>query len=179
MDDVQKQHERAIGDDFINWFNSQNESNFSFSSRGDPAPDIIYKDKNRILKIEVVGSYYDENDAELKWKIARRRPDTPKRWAGVNFDEDLLRNINGAIEEKCSKSYGAKCILLVYISPPLTTDNEVEDMLPRVDIPKQVPFAAIYLTGIFGRSKNSTGGYRVWPLYINRDALWNILGAAI
>jgi hypothetical protein len=166
MDDVQKQHERAAGDKFISWYNNQTGSNFNFASRGDLGPDLIYKDQSIILKIEIVDCYYDNNDAKVKWMNVRHIPNAPRGWGGVNFDYALLKDINRAIKDKCvNKSYGSDCIILVNISPSLTTANEIEDMLSLIEIPKGVPVDAIYLSGTFPISRNSIGGYRVWQLY--------------
>lgn len=165
MDDVQKQHERAVGDKFIEWFNRQNGSSFSFSCRGDRAPDLVYRDQRRMLNIEIVDCYYDNNDAKLKWMNARHISNAPKGWTGVDFDEALLTDINRAVIEKCGKSYGSDCVLLINISPALTTAEEVEEMLPQIEIPKRATFNSIYLSGTFGISRTSVGGYRVWRLY--------------
>jgi hypothetical protein len=47
MDEIQEQHERAIGEAFIGWYNQQNGTRFVYHGRPREAPDLIYRDGER------------------------------------------------------------------------------------------------------------------------------------
>ena len=149
MDVVQRVHEQAVGDDFIRWYNLQNHSSFSFNRRGDQAPDLIYHDGRAELFVEVADAYYDDLDAKFKWETARGSPNPPIRWEGVDFDNKLIDHINARLEDKCQKSYGRSCFLVLNLSPYVTAAEEIEAMLPNILVPERNPFEAIYLTGYF------------------------------
>ena len=164
MDKIQLQHEKAVGDAFIEWLNVRDKSQLVFSSRAGEAPDLVYKDGSKLLRVEIVGAYYDPAHAKLLWGNARRVPDAPDSWSGVNFDEALMRDIERQIHKKCGLSYGPNCVLVVTVRPPVTISEEVEELLPLIKLPGHVPFDGIFLTGTFPVSARSAGGYRVWAL---------------
>lgn len=164
MDNVQLQHEKAVGDKFIEWLNARDGSNFSFSSRAGEAPDFVYKDGAKLLRVEIVGAYYDDAHAKLLWGIARDVPNAPNSWSGKNFDEALLQDIERQIHKKCGLSYGPDCLLIVTVRPPVTISEEVEELLPLIHLPARVPFKGVFLAGTFPISTRSKGGYRVWAL---------------
>jgi hypothetical protein len=164
MDDTKAQHEKAVGDEFVRWFNEKNNTDFVLKGQaGDgPGPDLAYSAE---LRLEVTDAYYDDQDAKFLWKNARKAPDAPQGWQGTEFDKTLLDQINKRLEEKCLKSsYGPNCILVINMQPSLTTAEELESMLPNVKLPQSVPFVGIYLTGNFPSSVGSAGGYRCWRL---------------
>lgn len=165
MEQVQAQHERAVGDAFIAWLNARDGSRYSFACRGDQAPDLIYQSENARLGIEVVGAYYDHDDALFQWQNARRRSDAPTSWFGVNFDDALRRNVELCISEKCAKSYGDNCLLLVSVLPALTLIPDMRELLASVTLPAVVPFAGIYVAGEFPGSSSALGGYYAWQLW--------------
>jgi len=164
MDTIQKQHELAIGDAFITQFNQQQGTQYVFHRRGNKAPDLVYRHGDLKLQLEIVTCYYDTNDAKTKWQIARNLPNAPTGWSGVDFDQALVANINAKIHDKCAKDYGPNCMLIVYISPNLTTFKEMEALLPRIEIPSKHGFAGIYLVGNFGISSESTVSYAIRTL---------------
>ena len=165
MDDIQKQHERAVGDALIVEINRKQKKQYVFNRRGDQAPDLIYRDSNLEISIEVVSCYYDDNDAKFKWQNAKGFSGAPEGWAGVDFDEALVMSINKEIERKCKeKDYGKNCLLAVYISPNLTTFNEMKDLMPQIKTPSKHRFSGIYLIGYFGISGDSTVNHAIWEL---------------
>ena len=169
MDDTQRQHERAVGDTLIKELNRKRGTDYAFYRRGNEGPDLIYRDGRSQIGLEIVTCYYDSNDAEYKWKNARTRTDAPKRWSGVNFDETLVMNINKALQAKCSKHYGPNCLLAVSISPNLTTFNEMNELLPNIEIPPEHQFVGIYLIGHFGVSSDCNVNHAIWKLFPNLD----------
>ncbi len=164
MDDIQRTHEHAAGDAFVDWYNRENGKQFVYDERPREAPDLRYVDAGDILDVEITNAYYDKRDAEMQWKSARKEPDAPIRWSGTNFDQALVEQINARLTDKCSKDYGRNCILVVNTLPALTTADEMEKMLPQITIPNKNPFAGIYLTGNFPDSSSSQGGFRCWHL---------------
>jgi hypothetical protein len=126
VDSIQERHERAVGDALIGWLNRREGRSLSFMRRGDDAPDLIYREGFDDLGLEIVGAYYDQDDATLLWQNARNVPNAPTEWSGVNFDSALLRSIEMRVREKCRKAYGANCALLVAVQPGLTTAPEMK-----------------------------------------------------
>jgi hypothetical protein len=164
MDDIQIEHERIIGDRFIAEFNRIKEANYVFERRGDPAPDLIYRDADARIGIEITTCYYDSHDATVQWQNARSRPDAPWCWSGVDFDQALIADINKRIQAKCGKSYGPDCLLLVYIRPSVTTFKDMERLMPDVNIPEQHPFAGIWLMAGLGINASSEVTDALWEL---------------
>jgi hypothetical protein len=165
MDSIQEQHERAVSDRFIQEYNHLRGKNYVFERRPRQAPDHVYRDGGSEIQVEVVTCYYDSDDAKITWQNVRNIPNAPTTWlGGVNADQALVMNINAAIKKKCKKDYDSKCILVVYIMTPGTTVEEMETLLPSIEVPPNHKFLAIYLTGNFGVSTESAGGYRVWKL---------------
>jgi hypothetical protein len=164
MDALQERHERAVGDRFFDWYNGRHSTSFAYHGRAGEAPDLVYRDAGRAVRLEVRGCYYNNADALVMWQNARKLPNAPKRWSGVGFDEDLIANINTGLKEKCAKAYGSACWLIISLRPAMTTAEEVSDMMGGITIPERNPFDAIYLTGVFPVSTSSAGGYRCWRL---------------
>jgi hypothetical protein len=164
VDAIQLQHEKAVGDEFISWLNAQRNWQFVFSERGGEAPDLIYSEGWRKLRIEVVGAYYDAAHAKLLWGNARELPNAPHSWSGCDFDEALIKDIERQIHKKCLLAYGSGCVLLVSVRPPVTVHEEVTELLDTLLMPDRVPFEGIFLAGTFPVSSRSHGGYHVWAL---------------
>ncbi len=165
MDAVQEQHERAVGERFIGWYNSNCGTHYEYCGRAGEAPDLMFRDGSNDLRIEVTDAYYDAADAEVRWKNARGMPDAPNKWSGVNVDDALAKHITARIERKSRSAYGGKCFLLVNVNPAITTAFELEALLPTISLPARHFFSAIYLVGGFGwSSSGEQGGYRCWKL---------------
>jgi hypothetical protein len=125
MDVTQEQHERAIADAFIDWYNQQNNTIFRFHKRGE-TPDFVYIFGNQTMLLEVTGSYYDEEYAEMLWQNARHRPNAPQMWKGKEPDQNLINHANINLTKKCAKKYPSGCVLLINIYPEITTAEEFE-----------------------------------------------------
>ena len=165
MDSLQEQHERWVGDQVIQWYNSGHGTSFRFSGRAGVAPDLEYCEGSRSLRIEVATAYYDAEDAKFKWLAARKRPDAPNQWSGVDFEQSLVENINSALDAKCGKSYGPNCVLAICVLPPLTSAEEMQSLLGSVSVPATNPFDGIYLCGEFPAAIGSSAPERrVWQL---------------
>jgi hypothetical protein len=164
MDPLQEQHERWVGDQVIERYNTDYCASFQFYRRPGEAPDLEYRDGSRLLGVEVATAYYDIEDAKFKWLEARKRPDAPRKWYGKNFDESLVENINSELVDKCAKSYGPNCVLAVCVYPSLTRAWEMESRLKDVRVPATNPFDAIYLYGEFPAPIPNPAERRVWKL---------------
>src|SRR5262249_6343112 len=177
MDSVQEKHERRVGDQLIEWYNEQRGgTSFRFDGRPVDTPALKYRDGVHWLGGEVVSAYYDHNDAKFHWLAKRQRPDAPDEWEGVNFEQSLVENINLALVAKCRKSYGANCLLAVYVFPDLTHADEMESLLKNVRVPATHRFDGIYLCGEFPppldvyiggvlKTGRQPPERRVWQLY--------------
>ena|SRR5438105_1648785 len=165
MDALQERHERYVGGQVIDWYNSRYGTSFRFHGRCGFAPDLEYRDGCRRLRIEVVTAYYDEaDDAKFHWLHARKQPDVPNKWSGRNFEQKLVENINAALAAKCGKSYGPNCVLAVCVLPSLTFAEEMEARLETISVPANNPFDGIYLCGQFPALIGSPAERKVWQL---------------
>ena len=164
MDNMKEQHERAVGDGFIVEFNKQQGTQYVFDRLGGEAPDLVYRDGNSEIGLEITSCYYDPNHAKFLWKNARNLPDAAAGWNGVNFSQTFVVNINATLRDKCAKDYGSDCILLVYVSLNLTTFKDMEALLPKIEIPAKHGFEGIYLVGDFGVNNHSTVNHAIIEL---------------
>lgn len=165
MDGTQERFELTVGNAFIGWYNQNTGCNFAYSGRPDEAPDLLFVDGSRKLKVEVGGAYPGKEEAAFWWQNLRKVPNAPQQVSGKDMDENLIADINKRIEEKCGKAYGTNCLLLVYVHPAMTTAEEVEELLDQITFPERNPFQAIFLSGHFPVSNSgSVGGYRCWKV---------------
>ena len=172
-EELKKRHERAAGDRFMAAYNRRHRTRFTFREQRE-APDLAYATrKGRLLGVEVVTAYYNEQDARVRW--GRARGQHGGGWGGVNLDESLPTFINRVLADKCSKSYDfpAPCVLVIDARPPLTDEDDIkQSILPAVEVPAVVPYRAIYL-GVdlpvsLAHPSAHEGQYRMWRLYPSR-----------
>ena len=76
--------ERAIGDEFVEWFNRATGSEFHFDHIGADPPDLVHSDSDKTMPVEVATSYYHEEDSIMRWKHTRNpnqsmKPTAPRR----------------------------------------------------------------------------------------------------
>jgi hypothetical protein len=95
MDALQEQFECWVGDQVIKRYNTDHGMSFQLHQRAGEAPDLEYRDGSRSLKVEVSTAYYDDKEhAKFVWLAARKQPEAPHKWSGVDFDKKLVENIN-------------------------------------------------------------------------------------
>jgi len=140
MDVIQEQHEQAVGDQFIDWFNHSNGTAYQYLGRAGEAPDLIYADNDIDLCLEITDAYYDSADVELRWKIARGVPSAPDHWSGVNFNDALVSHITSQVAKKALNSYGESCILVVNVRPAITSASDIKRRLEKMSIPPEHSF---------------------------------------
>jgi hypothetical protein len=158
VDPIQEQFEQTVGDEFIRWFNQKNNSDYKFSHRGSPAPDLTYSSGSLELSIEISSAYFDGACARFQWQNARKIQEAPSEWRGRNFEDQLIKNISSVIAEKSIKQYGQNCYLVIYVRPDLTSSEELISLLPSLSLPDSILFSGIYILGYFQE------GYRVIPI---------------
>ena len=153
MDQVQDQHERAVGETFIASYNAKHRTAFKLIDRVDEHPDLVFRDGDRELCARVTTVYYDPLDAQFRWTHARARPEAPKVWTGFDFEKGLIRSINDEIAERCGEDCGRGCILLISVHPTVTTATMMNEVLRHVVVPPLNPFEGIYLAGNLDKVK--------------------------
>src|SRR5689334_19786800 len=136
MDAIQKKYERAVGDQFIAWFNCERGTAYEFVDRAGVAPDLTYRDRDAVLRLELTEAFYDAHDARMKWQQLRQHPNAPRFWAGVEPDEALARDIAARVSKKSINDYGANCLLVVTVDPTVTSIADLDRVLPTVKIPE-------------------------------------------
>jgi hypothetical protein len=160
MDALQEQFECWVGDQVIKRYNTDHGMSFQFHQRAGEAPDLEYRDGSRSLKVEVSTAYYDDKEhAKFVWLAARKQPEAPHKWSGVDFDKKLVENINERLDAKCRKYYGPNCVLAVYVFPILSRVWEMELCLKDIRVPATNSFDAIFLCGDFPPAE-----FKVWKL---------------
>ena len=166
MSEFQERRERSAGDRFIAWYNHRRGTQFMFSERGSPAPDLIYRSGNLKLGVEVTEAFYDRSDALFKMKSLRGEPDAPRAWATVVPDPRLATHIGYQIHKKSLHAHRSACVLLVDIDPTVTNPDELEALLPTISLPPRHTFEGIYVGGVFGFSAmNPEQAYKCWPIF--------------
>lgn len=165
MDTIQEQHERAVGDAFVEWYNQRNGTEYRYDTRGTDPPDLIYRSGSQQLILEITAAYYDAGNAAMLWRNARGVPHAPNSWSSKSPDLKLIESINSTIKKKCAKQYPPSCVLLVALYPDLTSAEEFAELMPQVEVPTAQPFTEIYVGGLFpASSSGSLGGHCYWKL---------------
>lgn len=171
MDVIQEKHERAVGDAFMDWYNTRHGTTYAYHDRGANPPDLIYRSGSQQIFIEVTAAYYDAGHATMLWQDARGVPDAADLWSSQSPDAKLIDSINLMLAKKSNKPYPPSCILVLVLYPDLTTAEEFEELIPGVNVSTQHPFAEIYVGGMFpASSSGSLGGYVWWRLSPTQQA---------
>ena len=79
-------------------------------------------------------------------------------------DQRLIIDINQRIVEKCLGTHDVGTVLVIEIYPAITTKAEFEELKSSIATPSLTPFAAIYVAGSFGHSRDGAGGYSCWKV---------------
>jgi hypothetical protein len=164
MNELQEKNERAVGESFIGWFNSENGTEYRFKGRPERAPDLIYVSGSKELYLEVTSAFYNKEHAKFIWKSARGESDAPNGWTGMNANESLVYAIHNCITKKAQKRYDKETLLLVEVPPGVTGAEELTSLLNLQKFSDNLPFIGIYIVGEFPIKKGSTGGFRVIPI---------------
>lgn len=165
MDPTQEQHERAIGDAFIEWYNKQNGTAYGYHDRGADPPDLVYRSGSQEMLLEVTVAYYDADHATMLWQSARGAPDAADSWSSRSPDRKLIDSINLVLAKKSKRAYPPGCVLVLVLYPDLTSAEEFAELMGQINMAPDHPFAEIYVGGLFpASSSGSAGGYFWWKL---------------
>jgi hypothetical protein len=154
---LKRKVERAIGDEFVEWLNRATGSQFQFDHIGADPPDLVYRDGDKTMPVEVATSYYHDEDAIMRWKHARKDRTAPMKW-GKPLDEPdqrLITGINQRIVKKCLGTHDVGTVLVAEIYPAITTKTEFEELKSSIAIPSSTPFSAIYVAGNFPHGRDA------------------------
>jgi len=163
---LKRKVERVIGDKFVEWLNRATGSQFHFDRIGADPPDLVYRDGDKSIPIEVATSYYHDEDAIMRWKHARKDRTAPTKWSKPldEPDQRLITGINQRIVEKCLGTHDVGTVLVIEIYPAITTKTEFEELKSSIAIPSSTPFNAIYVAGNFPHGRDAAGGYFCWKV---------------
>ena len=162
MESLKEVVELASGNAFIQWLNEEKGTNYSFFGRADRAPDLVYKDGDKVLEIEHTAAYYDGSHAKFVWDGARKDDDVIGPWIGCDPHDALASEIKNRISEKSKKDYGKDCILLIEVPPGVTSIEELRARLRNFsEILDENKFKGVYVAGRFPMTSRSYGGYHV------------------
>lgn len=165
---LKEQDERAIGERFIEWLNTQYGFNYSFSKRAGEAPDLVYAlpDKTELF-IEVTSAYYGKEYAQFIWDGVRSNEDNKIVQSSEVKDDDgnLVSDIFRIVLQKCDKRYEKHCILVVAVAAFWTPTKILTQLLSQIDFPDN-NFAGIYVHGRFSYLNLSPGesSYSMIPI---------------
>lgn len=157
MISIKEQDERAIGDRFVEWFNTQYGLNYSFIRRAGEAPDLVYAlpDKTELF-LEVTSAYYGNEYAKFIWDGVRSSEDQELEDEDADLDTKLVTDIVRIVGQKCIKRYEKHCILVVSVTSFWTSAKTLTQLLSKCEFPDN-NFAAIFVHGRFSRFSLSPG----------------------
>ena len=134
---IQKQHERSVMLDFLEWYNSKNNTAFEIYDEPDP-PDALIKDKKSKSWLEVTDTFYTAKWAKTKLSyVTPGEENSP--WEGglqMNMDKhfanQFVKNLHKKLIKKSyspfKNKYGAG-ILLINLEYPWLTQETFDDII--------------------------------------------------
>ncbi len=162
---LQRGHEKAVCDELVKIV----ALGLVFERMGNDGgePDVLYRNGNEIVGIEVGTAYYDNSDAKQEWTLARgERTISDKyefRHGGVivNPDNVICSRIQGELNDKCSKRYSGtdRVWLCVEARAPLGDDGSFQGCAAQISLPTH-SFEKIFLFYF-----SPAGSYKTIMLY--------------
>jgi hypothetical protein len=133
---VQKQHERAVMLDFLEWYNCENDTDFAIYTEPDP-PDALIKDGEVKRWLEVADAFYSNEWA--KTQMSHVTPGEENHpWSGgrqMNMDEKIANRCVDILRKKLTKKtykpFAAEFgpgILLMTLQYPWLSAETFEDI---------------------------------------------------
>ena len=141
---VQKQHERAVMLDFLEWYNDEKDAAFTIYAEPDP-PDALIKDGEYKRWLEVADTFYSNEWAKTQMShVTPGEEDHP--WSGgrqMNMDEQIahrcVENLHKKLTKKTYKpfadEFGAGILLMTLQYPWLSeeTFHDIDAVCERAD----------------------------------------------
>ena len=159
VSDSKRDVERFVGDRFISWYNDHHNTRFEFHEHQD-APDLVYRDSDAEVALEVTTAYYDKLHARILWATIRDQTSAVQEWSSCSSLNALLsEGVQSCLDAKVNKDYGPNCILIMYLDSPFPIPRNIAEIVSGASLPERSPFMKIYLTGEFPRD-----GYQCWPV---------------
>lgn len=151
MESLKELDEQAVGDRFIDWFNTKFGLEYSFSRRAGKAPDLVYAlpDKTELF-VEVTSAYYGKEYAKFIWNGVRSEEDQFLVTELKDHDNKLVSDIIRMVGQKSVKRYEKHCILVISVTSFWTSAKTLAELLSKQEIPEN-NFAGIYVHGRFSQ----------------------------
>lgn len=169
-DVLKQQHEIAAARRLVEWLSINDGAACDVLGHGDPpAPDIILSHGSEKIGLEITTAYYNERDAHLRWGPARGET-RPAGSAFVNPDSQLRDSVQRNLVDKSRKTYDfdGPLWLLIDVRPALTLEEEIDALLPTLNIPATrfaIIFLGVDLPVATGNPSPNAGTYHVWRLH--------------
>lgn len=160
-----RDHEKYIASNLLKSLNSQYEFDRMGNDSGEP--DVIFRDTNKTIGVEICLAYYDDSDAKQEWTLARGEREFPTigyelRRNGVITEPDNLicSKIQAELHDKCSKKYFGvdESWLCIEARAPLMDKESLDKCVSELDIPEGSSFKHIWLC--YRAPLNEDGGYK-------------------
>ena len=129
-------------------------------------PDVIFRNADKTIGVEVCLVYYDNSDAKQEWTLARGEREFPAvgyefRHAGVIVEPDNLicSKIQGELQDKCFKHYSGvdESWLCIEARAPLLDKEAMDKCVGKLNIPNS-NFKHIWIC--YRAPINEGGGYK-------------------
>ena len=172
-----RDHEKYIATNLIKSLNLA----YDFERMGNDKnePDVIFKDKDKSIGIEICLAYYDNSDARQEWTLARGERQFPsvgyeQRFGGVIVEPDNLicSKIQAELNDKCSKSYSGvnESWLCIEARAPLLDKESLDKCIAKLEISKDSSFKHIWLC--YRAPLHEGGGYKAVEIVREQSPLF-------
>jgi hypothetical protein len=162
-DQNKQQHEMAVAEDLLKQLKIAPKD----TRPGNPdknEPDRLYRIDEKTIGIEVVTSYYSNDEAKATAEAAAEKPIAPDEIrVGDVFgspDDSICESIQENLDAKSAKKYSGtdETWLCINADAVLTEMECIKDCVEGLDVPEN-PFARIYVT-----VSNPEGGLEVFEV---------------
>ena len=151
LKEKKEQDERAVGERFVKWLNTQFGLKYTFLRRAGEAPDLVYAlPDSTELFVEVTSASYGRKYQKFIWDGIRSSEDQILVTEGEDDNSKLVSDIVRIVDQKCNKRYEKHCLLVVSVTSFWTPAKTLAELLSQHEFPEN-NFAGIYVHGRFSR----------------------------